>query len=180
MFLVSSNSVFESIMKTLILLTLFALCVVAHTPESSSEESSSSEEVIFTRSGKLIASKPDVRQTDDESESEESSSSEEVIYNRGGYEPETRRKRVVRAESKKSQYQRADHDTRWEKYKIQFNMQFPNERKELKAKRRFMKNRLKVWKHKDENQNSTIDIEMNEYAVMSSKQFKKTKMGLTP
>lgn len=175
-------------MKTFILLlTLFVFGAVAHTSDSTSEESSSSEEIIHTRHRKPIARVV--------SDSEESSSSEEVIHTRSHYEDSESssseeiiytRKAVHQSgkkhpkHSKKSSYQRADHDTRWEKFKIQYKVKFTSHAKEDKAKERFVKNRLKVWNHKDNNQNSSIACELNEFATLSTKEFKRTKMGLTP
>uniref|UniRef100_A0A336LBY5 CSON008394 protein n=2 Tax=Culicoides sonorensis TaxID=179676 RepID=A0A336LBY5_CULSO len=169
-------------MKTfIILLAVFVLCTIAWTPESSSEESSSSEEEEIAPIQVTTENQDEVLSESDESDVSDSSS-EEVIHFRSGRSRNQRRpknSKNVRGE-RKNPYQRADNDTRWEKYKIQFNLKFSSAAKEAKAKRRFIKNRMKVIKHKDDNKNSTIDLEVNQFATMSSKEFRSKMMGLTP
>ncbi|XP_063697783.1 uncharacterized protein LOC134828727 [Culicoides brevitarsis] len=177
-------------MKTLVFLTLFVACAFAHTtlfrqsPDDSS--SSSSEEVIFTQKAAVPSS--------------ESSSSEEVIFtkkalpiakNRGRKHEKHIQTRSFWQTLKdatsaitefffRSNYHRPDDDTRWEKYKIQYKLKFDDPADEEKAKARFVKNRAKVLKHRDTNPNSSIDIDLNKFAIMSSKEFRRRKMGLTP
>lgn len=158
-------------MKTFILLTLFVLCAVAHTgTAASSEESSSSEEVVNTRK------KPIARVAHG---SESSKSSEEVVHYRsrvnGGKQSSKKAKTP-----KKSNYQRPDHDTRWDKFKLQYKLSYPNAKEEKKAKAQFIKNREKVLEHKDDEQDNTINKEVNKFATMSRSEFRKSKMSLTP